>query len=68
MSADHIASYGLRGMNGKRIGTRYLYTFEDVREAIPLPWFRWRTPKSKAAYEKWNTARLRVALAKEPCP
>lgn len=67
-TGDHIASYGLRGMTGERIGTRYLYTFDEVREAIALPWFRWRTAKSREAYIAWITAQRHPAARTEGQP
>lgn len=53
MKSSHIASFGLRGMTGARIGTRYLYSFEEVRENVPLPWFRWRNEETRQKYLAW---------------
>jgi len=53
MSRKHIATYGTRGWAGHRVGTRYLYTFEEVRAAIMNSWFRFRNAECAKLYHEW---------------
>ena len=45
---QHIATHAiLGGFTGVRVGTRYLFTFEEARDARNKPGFRWRNEECR---------------------
>lgn len=52
-SRKHIATHGTIGWAGHRVGTRYLYTFEEARAAAMKGWFRFRNAKCAQKYHEW---------------
>lgn len=51
--AKHLASFALIGVSGRRVGTRFVFKFEDIPQGYPKPHFRWRNDECRTAYNRW---------------
>lgn len=47
----HVATHAIfGGFTGARVGTRYIYSFEEVQKSRANPFFRFRNKKVKQEY------------------
>lgn len=55
MTAKHLASFALMSVNRPthRIGTRMIYRFEQISDAMKEPYFMFRNDECHADYLDW---------------
>jgi hypothetical protein len=54
MSRSHMASCGMVGATGRRIGTGYAHTPEQCWEIMGKPWFRFRNDAARDQFFAWQ--------------